>query len=1151
MRIRKTNSIVGGFLLVGAFFMFYLVVDTYTNSGSNYEDPELQKSQLGDLDVKLRGLENDLLTNQKTIEKIRDTVLELKKEQAVIKEESKAVRAKGKSPVNKTFASIHKSDFGFARSKPAQCQIRMSDVYDKLTFDNPDGGVWKQGWDIQYDAASKMEENKLKVYVMPHSHNDPGWIKTFEQYYMSQTRQILDNMVVKLGENTKRKFVWAEISFFALWWAEQKAEIREKVKKLLADGQLEIVTGGWVMNDEANSYYYAIMEQLILGHEWCKQNLEFKPNNGWAIDPFGMSPTMAYILKRTGFDNMLIQRTHYSVKKHLAKEKNLEFRWRQHWDHDTSTDMVTHMMPFYSYDIPHTCGPDPKVCCQFDFLRLPGSRATCPWRVPPKPITDSNVAERSRTLLDQYRKKSQLYATNALLVPLGDDFRYDTAKEWDAQFQNYEKLFEYINSHPELNAQVQFGTLEDYFSEVRQQLKSKNKELPSLSGDFFTYADREDHYWSGYYTSRPFYKNMDRVLQHHLRSAEILFSMMWAEMEYVGSDFTQLTEPMMEHLLYARQNLALFQHHDGVTGTAKDHVVADYGQKMSDSIHKLQAVMAQAAHYLLTPSKAFYKPQLNTVWFDMDEFRDNHDSLPKQTVIQVEHYDQPNRVVIYNSHARHRSEVVTVRVSESNIKVYKINNVEGDEEEEVVPSQLSPVFDDQGQVINNEFQFSFLAQVKGLALQSYFLKPLRPEEGENPDNDVAHIRIHNSAKHPFQVAPFAEAEVYEVGESFQLQNGYVRCDFSSDGFLQTLTTIDDKIKTDMKLEFVTYGTRSTGDKSGAYLFLPDGKAKPLVPERPYVRIIEGKVLSYVEVITPWFKHTVTLRSSPGADGTGILINNEVDVRRMNNQELAMRISTDLKTGDTFFTDLNGFQMIKRKKLAKLPLQANFYPVPSMAYIQDESSRMTLITRQPLGGSSLAPGQFELMMDRRLMQDDNRGLFQGVTDNKVTPHEFILLLERKTKGCEDEAEDPAASYPSLLAIAARHGLLLPMSRMIFAQPHSSGSTLSKTYKPIDKDLACDIHVVNLRTVSKSAFKIQASDNAALILHRQGFNGCYKPVGMTCATNGGKVSLEELFPELYGDSVKQMSLSLLYEGMKVEKGFTVSIKPMEMYSFLLRR
>ena len=68
--------------------------------------------------------------------------------------------------------------------------------------------------------------------------------------------------------------------------------------------------------------------------------------------------------------------------------------------------------------------------------------------------------------------------------------------------------------------------------------------------------------------------------------------------------------------------------------------------------------------------------------------------------------------------------------------------------------------------------------------------------------DVANIRIHNSVDHPFQVRPFEEAQVFEIGEDFSLQNGYVRAHFNKDGFLQDLTTLDDKVKTEMKLEFI-------------------------------------------------------------------------------------------------------------------------------------------------------------------------------------------------------------------------------------------------------------------------------------------------------------------------------------------------------------
>ena len=96
--------------------------------------------------------------------------------------------------------------------------------------------------------------------------------------------------------------------------------------------------------------------------------------------------------------------------------------------------------------------------------------------------------------------------------------------------------------------------------------------------------------------------------------------------------------------------------------------------------------------------------------------------------------------------------------------------------------------------------------------------------------------------------------------------------------------------------------------------------------------------------------------------------------------------------DTFYTDSNGLEMQKRVKdyrpdftlETKMKVNDNYYPINSAIAMRDlaKNVQVTVMNQHSQGGSSIETGSIELMQNRRLLHDDNK----GVTDplNEMQP-----------------------------------------------------------------------------------------------------------------------------------------------------------------------
>lgn len=1009
----------------------------------------------------------------------------------------------------------------------------VDSIYDDLNFTyNPSDGIY-----IVHEKGNvpKLTENvhsePLQIVVVPHSHNDPGWLWTFDNYYYIRTKSILTNTVNFLKNHKDFRMIWTETVFLDKWWKESSKSMTSAFRELVQGGQIEILSGGWVSVDEATTHYTAVLDQLIEGHLWIKEHLGIFPNTSWSIDPFGYSTTLPYLWKQAGMKNMAILRIHGAVKSYMGNRNLLTFRWRQPWDNDGIHDINCHVEPYTLYNIECSCGPDTNICRRLDFSKYGGleDRITIGNDDNAKEISFNEYVEH---VVKQYKRKASLYKHNVILMPHGDDFRYIEDYDFKVNYDNMKKVMEYVNNRKDFNVHMRFGSVGEYFQILHSQIgQSKSPEV-SLSGDFFTYSDKENDYWSGYFTTRPFDKRMIRELMELLKTTEIFTSLFYAYLLQTTNIVDSEWEKDWKSIQLARRAHSLLQHHDAITGTSAADTVDDFEFRIHQAIGVVIDTIQNSVTKILSPGSHTNMPDFKLI---------KHLLSPKHqlTTSTIAISSGNISVLIMNPYSKSRREITTIKVDSFDIEIY-------DSQNKPVMYQISPSWLSYDTISMRGFDISFSIDVPPLGLKVYTLRRKSADSNlakQQKDMFVNIVSLKgNKLNSKSIIFPISKEIKTESPSFFELENKFLIATFHKDtGALQKVCKKETKQCTDVKVDFFRY----FGKNSNAYCFNADDKEEGLLHQVKSVNVVNGKYKSEVRIHHELFTHTVTLYNMDDIQGKYLHIENNATLKypKDKDTELMMRISTSIRNNDMrYFTDSNGFQMVTRKTRTSLPIGANFYPMSSMTVLEGSDVRMTLHSAQPLGVGSFSTGSLEVMLDR-IPMSFGKGLDESVTDIKPAQSKFSLQFEYYSSRQDIKRDfSKYQLHPSLVSHVTNDLLQNPLLHL-----YSVSSATFKVKELSFLDTAyfpCDIAFGNFRTILSESAKYLGT---GLTLHRRAAScelSDNDVVEKMCSASQ-TLDLSKSFVDLEVDKIKSESLSHLYE-----KEYKQSIRPMELESYQIK-
>ena len=752
--------------------------------------------------------------------------------------------------------------------------------------------------------------------------------------------------------------------------------------------------------------------------------------------------------------------------------------------------------------ISDSCGPDRHICRGIDFSVMPDL---------PKPgtaeanqsfimdhmtrTTARNLDDFVRQLIRQFRLKSANYKQKVMLLPHGGDFHYSKAVNWDRQYRNMKLFMKYINEREsEFNIKIKFGTFKDYFEELNRQKAAHNLKFPVISGDFFTYTESDD-YWTGYFTTRQFDKRLSREVQESLRAAELFAAISFAR----GKNGIPIPEnkkkKILENLVFARQNLGIFQHHDAITGTARAHVVRDYEERLSSAFTATQDVMTTALDHILQKDRA-------TLRYDS--------VLP--TLLRRGYNQLTDRV--------------PVPATAAGIKVFLVNSLLQARKETVSLMVESPeviLMDHKGL----EVEFDTIRHMKGaaeiifnvnfppLSILVYTLKE----------------KVQSDSKRPVMVIPS------DTHETIVCENDQVNITFSTETASPSQICYKSKdVCSRFEIDWRYYMGRG-----GAYTMISNGKQVPAYSSKPKITTTKGQRFCRVELDYNYFKATFTLDLSSSITGRSLRVNIYSDLTKYPhfNGDLAMRVITKINNNGTFYADSNGIQLMGRKFRKSIPFDGNVYPMTSVAMMEDSNHRVLVHSAQPHGVVSPTSGVLDFMIDRVGLRSE-MGMPEGAADNK--PTKTILFIEFQTP---DEYEIVSTQETALLPINSVY-LNDILQHPIFHFYSIDDLTISKTlHSFLRQEISCDIILANVKNLASDDL---VPDGLSLTFHRRGIS-CPKNVNEQVCHISEKtlINPSAFFQDFSARSVHHMALSHLMTQKNVYGSEEARLKPMDFETF----